>query len=418
MPVESILSILFIAAIIAGAYMAWNIGANDVANAMGTSVGSKALTITGAIIIAAVFEFSGAFFVGSRVTKTISKNIIDLDAVSSEPVVFAAGMLAALLAAALWLNLASRLGWPVSTTHSIVGAVIGFGTVMGGFAAVNWGQAGKIAMSWVVSPVCGALLAIVVYLTLVTPIYRSKDPVKRLRATVPVATGLVFFMLSLAMVYKGLKNLHLDLELGNAVVIAAVIGLIAYGIGHIIIVRRPMENSDDVRHKLKIVEPVFAILQIITASYMAFAHGANDVANAIGPLAAVVNVVQTGSVGGEVDVPVWVLVLGGTGIVVGLGTYGYRVMKTIGEKITAITPSRGFAAEFGCATTVLICSKMGLPISTTHTLVGAVIGVGLVRGLRGLDLKVVRDIGLSWLYTIPFTAVLTILLFLLFRKLI
>lgn len=411
----SIETILLILAVIAGAYMAWNIGANDVANAMGTSVGSKALTLMGAVVIAGIFEFAGAFFVGSRVTNTISKNIIDLDVLRAlNPdfmLLFAAGMVAALFAAGIWLNIASRLGWPVSTTHSIVGAVIGFGIVMGGLSAINWVQAGKIAASWVISPVSGALLSVVIYLTLVTPIYQSTDPITRLRRTVPLAAAMVFFLLSLSMVYKGLKNLHLELEIGEALIISAVVGAVAYGIAHIFMVRRKLDVALAKNDSQKLIEPIFAVLQVITASYMAFAHGANDVANAIGPLAAVVNVVKHGDIGSEVPVPLWVLALGGVGIVIGLATYGYRVMATIGKKITTITPSRGFAAEFGCATTVLICSKMGLPISTTHTLVGAVIGVGLVRGLRGIDLQVVKNIALSWLYTIPFTAVLTILIF-------
>lgn len=416
----SIETILLILAVIAGAYMAWNIGANDVANAMGTSVGSKAITLMGAVVIAGIFEFAGAFFVGSRVTKTISKNIIDLDVIRGlDPdfmMLFAAGMVSALFAAAIWLNIASRLGWPVSTTHSIIGAVIGFGLVMGGMSAINWGQAAKIAASWVISPVSGALLSVAIYLTLVTPIYQSPDPIMRLRRTVPLAAALVFFLLSLSMVYKGLKNLHLDLPLGEAIMISAMVGCVAYGIAHIIMVRRKLDVALAKSNSQKLIEPIFAVLQVITASYMAFAHGANDVANAIGPLAAVVNVVTRGDISSEVPVPMWVLALGGVGIVIGLATYGYRVMATIGEKITTITPSRGFAAEFGCATTVLICSKMGLPISTTHTLVGAVIGVGLVRGLRGIDLQVVKNIALSWLYTIPFTAVLTILIFLVLRS--
>ncbi len=402
-------------AVIGGAYMAWNIGANDVANAMGTSVGSKALTLVGAVVVAAIFEFSGAFFVGGGVTKTISKGIISLDMIQGREMEFALGMVAALFAAAIWLNVASRLGWPVSTTHSIVGAVLGFGIVMGGIMAVAWHVVGTIVISWVVSPLSGAIIAVVVYSLVVLPIYRSEFPATHLKRVVPLATGMVFFLLALSMLYKGLKRLSLDLEVGQAFLMATVIGVIAAGIAHMILRRRKLENSKSLSKRIRQTEPIFAVLQVITACYMAFAHGANDVANSIGPLAAVVSVVQTGVIAKESVVPLWVLALGGVGIIIGLATYGHRVMATIGKKITSITPSRGFSAEFGAATTVLVCSKLGLPVSTTHTLVGAVVGIGFARGIRSLDMRIVRDIGVSWVVTIPFTAIITILLFLLMR---
>lgn len=408
-------TILLVMAVAFGGYMAWNIGANDVANAMGTSVGSKALTLGGAVLVAAIFEFAGAFFVGGRVTSTISKGIIDLDAIAGRAPELAVGMVATLLAAALWLNIATRLGWPVSTTHSIVGAVVGIGLLLAGVAAIEWGVIGKIVASWVISPLTGALLAVGIYLLVVLPIYRSKQPGTQLRRVVPPVTGLVFFLLALSMLYKGLKNLHLDLQFGEALVISASVGVIAAGIAFALIRRRKLENGKTILARFKQTEPVFAVLQVITACYMAFAHGANDVANSIGPLAAVVNLTQTGELAATSAVPMWVLALGGAGIVIGLATYGHRVIATIGKKITTITPSRGFSAEFGCATTVLICSKLGLPISTTHTLVGAVVGVGLARGLSGLDLRIIRDIGMSWLATIPFTAVLTVLIYLLLK---
>lgn len=405
-------------AVIGGGYMAWNIGANDVANAMGTSVGSKALTLVGAVVVAAIFEFSGAFFVGGGVTKTISKGIISLDMIQGHEMEFALGMVAALFAAAIWLNVASRLGWPVSTTHAIVGAVLGFGIVMGGIMAVSWDIVGKIVLSWVVSPLSGAIIALVIYSLVVLPIYRSEFPATHLKRVVPLATGMVFFMLALSMLYKGLKRLSLDLEVGQAFLMATVIGVIAAGIAHMILRRRKLENSKSLSKRIRQTEPIFAVLQVITACYMAFAHGANDVANSIGPLAAVVSVIQTGVIAKESPVPLWVLALGGIGIVIGLATYGHRVMATIGKKITSITPSRGFSAEFGAATTVLVCSKLGLPVSTTHTLVGAVIGIGFARGIRSLDLRIIRDIGVSWVVTIPFTAIITVLLFLLMRWLL
>jgi inorganic phosphate transporter, PiT family len=403
--------ILFIISLIAGLYMAWTIGANDVANAMGTSVGSRALTLTYAVIVAAVFEFTGAFFVGARVTSTVAEGMIDMNMLVGRETELAIGMVAALIASAIWLHFATHLGWPVSTTHSIVGGVVGFGMVAIGISGVNWPAVGRIALSWVISPVAGALLAMGIYLLVVLPIYRSDEPARKVRRIVPPAAGAVFFCLCLSMVYKGLKNLNMHLGLWQALLLALAVGLTAAGITYLLIRRRQLSDNISYFAKVKQTEPIFAILQVITASYMAFAHGANDVANAIGPLAAVTAVYHGALLGSEVTVPLWILAVGGVGIVLGLSTFGYRVIATVGRKITDITPSRGFAAEFGCATTVLVCSKMGLPISTTHTLVGAVIGVGLVRGLRSLDLRIIRDIGLSWVATIPFVAVFTILLY-------
>ena len=404
--------ILFILALAAGLYMAWTIGANDVANAMGTSVGSRALTLFYAVIVAAVFEFVGAFFVGSRVTSTVSRGMIDISLLAGRETELAMGMVAALIASAIWLHFATHLGWPVSTTHSIVGGVVGFGIIAVGFSGIHWESIGTIALSWVVSPVTGALLAMLIYLVVVMPIYRSDEPAYKVRRIVPWAAGAVFFCLSLSMVYKGLKNLHMDLHFWQALIIAVLVGLLAGAITYFLVRRRKLANNISYFAKVKQTEPIFAILQVITACYMAFAHGANDVANAIGPVAAVTSVYHGVELGSKVTVPLWILAVGGVGIVIGLATYGYRVIATVGKKITDITPSRGFAAEFGCATTVLVCSKMGLPISTTHTLVGAVIGVGLVRGLRSLDLRIIRDIALSWVATIPFVAVITVLIFL------
>ena len=397
-------TLLFVLAVVGGAYMAWTIGANDVANAMGTSVGSKALTLLGAVVVAAVFEFSGAFFVGSRVTNTISKGIISLEAIAGHETDLALGMVAALFAAAIWLTIASWRGWPDSTTHSIVGAVIGVGLIIGGIATVEWGKMVAIVLSWVVSPISGALIAVAVYLLVVLPIYRSKEPAQQLRRIVPPATGVVFFMLALAMFYKGLKNLNLDLPPAEALIMAAIVGVVAAGVAHAIMRRLRLEHGRTYKARFKQIEPVFAVLQVITACYMAFAHGANDVANSIGPLAAVVSVLQTGVISKTTSVPLWVLALGGVGIVAGLATYGHRVIATIGRKITSITPSRGFSAEFGCATTVLVCSKMGLPVSTTFVLVGAVMGVGIARGFGAIDLKVIRRILTSWVITIPVSA--------------
>jgi len=408
------MEIMFIVAIVIGFYMAWNIGANDVANAMGTSVGSKALTVRRAIILAAVFELAGAILVGTSVTDTVRKGIIDPLQFSANPQLLVYGMMAALLASALWLNLASIFGQPVSTTHSIVGAVFGFGFVAGG--AVSWGMMGKIVSSWLISPIASGVLAFYLFRFVTKKILAAAEPNRAAIKYAPFFAGVVGFMLTLSFIYKGLKNLHLDLSFGNALLISLVVGLLMGLISRKIVIKEILtRNNSSMDQEFVAVERVFVYLQIITACYVAFAHGANDVANAVGPLAAIHSVLKTGVVTMTVGVPLWIVALGGVGIVVGLATYGKNVMNTIGKKITEITPSRGFCAEFAAATTVLICSKMGIPISTTHSLVGAVIGVGMARGIGGLNINVVKSIITSWVITVPITALLTAVLYLLIQ---
>jgi PiT family inorganic phosphate transporter len=403
--------LLVVLAVLGGAYMAWTIGANDVGNAFGTSVGSKAITLLHAVLIAAVFEFAGSFLVGAHVAQTISGSIIDNHVIALEAHQLAVGMIAALIGSSLWLHFATHLGWPVSTSHAIVGAVIGLGIAMGGLAAVRWDTVGPIALSWLISPVGGALLAIAAYWGLVMPVYRSRHPVRRIRVMAPLAAGIVFFMIVLSVVFKGLENLHLDLPLLPALGAALAAAFLAWAGARFLLARRRLHEDAADFSEFKQAEPVFAVLQIITACYMSFAHGANDVANAIGPLATVVSILKTGVIVDKVPVPPALLALGGLGIVIGLATLGYRVIVTIGRKITTITPSRGFSAELGCATTVLVCSKLGLPVSTTHTIVGAVVGVGLVHGIKALDMRILRDIGGSWIATIPASALLTVMLY-------
>jgi len=397
------------------AYMAWNIGANDVANAMGTSVGSHAVSLKQAVILAAIFEFAGAFLVGGHVTNTVRKGIVSPAVFADKPEVFVLGMLAALLASGIWLNLATFLGLPVSTTHSIVGSIVGFGLVVGGVAAVNWGKLGSVVMSWVVSPLVGGLLAFLTFTFIKRTVLSSWNPVKAARRVVPILIVPVAMVLVLSMAYKGLKNLHLDVPFMQALLLAIVAGIAAYYFMKIYLNRKYAMRPRKRKDAFDQVEGLFKHLQVGTACYVAFAHGANDVANAIGPFAAIVSVFKSGSVEMEVGVPLWVLGLGGIGIVIGLGTWGYKVIETIGKKITAITPSRGFSAEFATATTVLACSKMGLPVSTSHTLVGSVIGVGLAKGLAALNLRIIRNIINSWIITVPATAVVTILIFLVLR---
>ena len=400
---------LLLFAVIACIYMACNIGANDVANAMGTSVGSKALTFKQAIIIAAVAEFIGAFFVGGHVSDTIRKGMLDPTIFEAVPYHLVYGMISALIAAALWLHIASYLGWPVSTTHSIVGGVVGFGVIAGGMDVINWGKMGQVVLSWIVSPVMGGVVAYLVFKFISTKVFSKRTPMVYAKNLLPYMVFWVFVILSNAMVYKGLKNLHLNLSFNHALVISLVVGSLAFAVTKFLVKKIPYNSSWDLQKQFYETENIFKYLQILTAFYVAFAHGSNDVANAVGPLAAVVGILKDGHVHMKVIMPTWILALGGGFIVFGLLIWGAKVMKTVGENITELTPSRGFAATFAAATVVLICSKMGLPISTTHTLVGSVIGVGMARGLPTLNLAIIKMIVISWVSTIPFTAIISML---------
>lgn len=407
-----------------GFYMAWSIGANDAANAMGTSVGSKAITFKEAVVIAAIFEFSGAILAGGGVADTMRKGIVD-PALFAELALFPAGngaeffiwgMMASLIAAAVWLHIAAYLGWPVSTTHSIVGAISGFGMVAVGVGNVEWFGLMKIAASWLTSPFIGGVLAFLVFTIIRKFIIDAKDPNKGIRIWSPILAFPVFTVLSLMIFVKGFKNIQDKIEgwgigMVETIGISAVVGVIASLILVFFLrnIRVAVDATSEEKHRT--IEKVFRYLQTITACFVAFAHGSNDVANSVGPLAAIVNTIEAGDVITKVPVPTWVLALGGVGIVVGLATYGYKVIETIGTKITEITPTRGFAAEFGAASTILVGSSLGIPLSTTHTVVGAVIGVGFARGINALDLSIIWNILKSWLYTIPFTAVLSIILY-------
>ena len=408
--------IIYIAlAALFGIFMAWGIGANDVANAMATSVGSKALTIRQAILVAAIFEFLGAVLAGGAVTSTIRKGIVDADLLAGSPELLIYGMLASLLSAGTWLLIASRKGWPVSTTHSIVGAIVGFAAVGIGIDAVQWGQIGTIVISWVVSPVTAGFIAYLIYLSVQRLILTQEDPLARAKRYVPIYIFLASFTIVLVTIVKGLKHVGLDLSLTNSYALAVAIAVAIAIVGAIAIHRIKPDPKAEKRQHFYTVERVFAVLMVVTACSMAFAHGSNDVANAIGPLAAVISVAKTGIVGAQAALPIWVLLVGGAGIVVGLATFGIHVISTVGKKITQLTPSRGFAAELAAATTIVIASGTGIPISTTHTLVGAVLGVGLARGIEAIDLRVVGRVFVSWVVTIPAGAFLSIIFFLIFR---
>ena len=447
---EPVTVLLISLALVVCAYMAWNIGANDVANAMGTSVGSRALTLKQAVVIAAIFEFAGAFFAGDAVTKTVRKGILTVpfndagvvaDTVLSQDI--ALGFIAAMMAAATWLTIATRLGLPVSTTHSIIGGIIGVGLILEvkhETSLIDWEVVQKVVMSWVASPLMGGLLAFFSYIIIKKTILDNDDPVSRSRWLAPILAFPTFFVLGLALQFKALKGFISRADSNgwidksnwlpakedgvfnpyadnawlpfNALMLAAAIGVLA-SIALYYVLRR-VDIEEEVRG-FKGVERIFVWLQIITAAYVAFAHGANDRSNAIGPMAAVWDVFSNPDMllAEEAPIPLWLVLLGSAGIAIGVMTWGWRVMETIGRKITDITPTRGFAAEFGAATTILVFSMpfLAVPVSTTHTLVGAVVGVGLAGGAKGVDFRVFGKIAASWVASVPVAAFGAVVLF-------
>ena len=485
MGVEFVLICLIL---VCGFYVAWNIGANDVANAMGTSVGSGALTLKWAVVLAAIFEFAGAYIVGSNVSKTVRKGIFDPTEIANQysaeyaPYILACGMIAALLAAGTWLLIATWMSWPVSTTHSIVGAVVGFGVLSLGYNGVKWSQVGLISAGWVISPLLSATVAYIVFGIILRTVFYKRNPVAAARLVAPRLVFILMFVMTGMTCYKGLKPMWKRLEMEpkdpsfmlSVVAVAGVLGFIGYCITKFALrntvsakadsdspVNNPMLDADisrslakTIKHlqrvknssagemqekakallsdakvmqdaaleqvttnsdsdELRQVEKIFCVLQIFTACLVAFAHGSNDVANAIGPLSAAYQAVNERIISSTSSTPNWALLLGGAGIVIGLATWGWKVIRTVGEKITELTPSRGFCAEFAAAITILFASVLpiGLPISTTHTLVGAVLGVGLARGINALNLKTMRDILAGWAITIPAGALLCMLFY-------
>jgi len=470
----SVETILLIIVLVAGLYMAWNIGANDVANAIGTSVGSGALTLKQAVIVAAILEFCGAFFFGSHVTDTVQEGIVSPSVFSKSPMIFVLGMLSALIAAGFWLQLASYFGWPVSTTHSIIGAIVGFGAVVGGIDAVQWWTVLWITSGWLLSPLLGGLLGYAIFNILRKRIFYSPCPVSAAKKLTPLIVFVFVSTLSVIMMFQGLKNLDIHLSFTQALFVSVSVGILGAIISYHLVkqIKTPdtetksipefspeaytalqkarkhlkrlrketagemayrvtllLEGVDHLANTLNkrdnvgssdyaTVEKIFGRLQIMSACTMAFAHGANDVANAIGPLSAAIVVLQTGVINiHNMPVPAWTLAMGGVGIIVGLVTWGWRVIETIGKKITELTPSRGFSAEFGAALTIVFASRLGLPVSTTHTLVGAVLGVGLARGIEALNLNTTRDIFISWIVTVPAGAAISIVCFFILKQL-
>lgn len=395
-----------------GFFVAWGMGANDVSNAMATSVGSKALTMRQALIIAVIFEFTGAYLAGGEVTATISKGMIDANIISADLLVV--GMLSSMLATGVWLLLASFNGWPVSTTHCIVGAIVGFAAVGIGVDAVQWSKVGAIASSWVFSPILSAAIAFILFRSVQKFILSADNPFESAQKYVPYYMFYAGFFVSLLVMLKGLKHIGLDLEAWESILLAILIAFIVAFFGKYLLSK--VKSSGERRaNRYADVERVFAVLMIFSACAMAFAHGSNDVSNAVGPLAAIVSTVETGHVMAQTTVPSWVLFLGACGLVIGLLTLGYKVMMTIGKKITELTPSRGFAAELAASSTVVLGSAIGMPLSTTHTLVGAILGVGLARGIGAIDLRVVGAIFTTWVVTLPAGALLSIMFFFMFK---
>ena len=379
---------------------------------MGTSVGARALTLAQAILVACIFEFAGAYLAGGEVTSTIRKGIIDPVILADSPDLLVFGMMASLLAAGTWLLIASFNGWPVSTTHSIVGAIVGFAAVGISVDAVSWSRVGSIVSSWVVSPLMAGTISFLIFRSVQNLILNTEHPFDNAKKYVPFYMFLVGFVISMVTLLKGLKHVGLSLNFEQSLTYSILIGVGIALLGTFFL--RKVENTSQVRGDVTFdgVEKVFAVLMVFTACAMAFAHGSNDVANAVGPLAAIANVVQSGGqIAAKSTMPAWILLLGGVGIILGLAMLGYKVIETVGRNITELTPSRGFAAELAAATTVVLASGTGLPISTTHTLVGAVLGVGLARGLSAIDLSVVGRIVISWVITLPVGAGLSILFF-------
>lgn len=387
-----------------GFYMAWNIGANDVANSMAPAVGAKAITIRQAVFIAGILNILGATFIGSHVTNTIRKGIVSAE-ILTDPHLAILGAFSALLAASLWLSFATWKSLPVSTTHSIVGAMIGFGIIAGGFSVIKWGKLVAVVMSWIISPFFSIIIAFIVFKIIVRLILSKKDRFKRALNLSPYFVGITLFVIILSFLYKTPIGKKLSIETPVAMVFSLILSVIFGMIGKILLYRFIKDRKPDG------TEEIFKRIQIGTCCYVALAQGANDVANAIGPLAVIYSLVKTGSVGATVPVPIFLLLFGGIGIAGGITMAGHRVMETIGTKITTLSNSRGFAVNFSAATTVLVASKMGLPVSTTHAAVGGVLGVGLARGIEAVNFSIVFKIMLYWIITVPVSALTSMAIF-------
>jgi inorganic phosphate transporter, PiT family len=390
-------------------YMAWSIGANDVSNSMSTAVGAKAITHKQAVIIAGVLVFLGAVLVGPHVSETIKSEIIKVDAIP--PNILILGFISALLAAAIWSTLSTWKEMPISTTHSIIGALMGFGIIAGGINSVNWLKIGSVAASWLLSPVFGCIIAFFVFKTIVKLIFAKEEPVGAAKIVGPVIIGITGFLVSSSLLFKTSISKNWNISDLEGLLISLAVAVIVSIIGIFLLRKIQAKKEED----YFTVENIFRKLQIATSCYVAFSIGANDVANAIGPVAGIIPLAENGTLSSTTSIPFQLLILGGIGIAIGAMTWGKRVMKTVGERITSLTNTRGFSVDFGAATTVLVASRLGMPISTSHTVVGAVIGVGLAKGLEAVDLSVIKKIVISWVLTLPIAATTSIGIFLLLK---
>lgn len=409
--------LLFIVlASVVGLWMTWGVGANDLANIMSTTMGSKALTVRQALIIAIIFEIMGAFLGGSEVSETVRGGIINLDVVAAEPHLLIYSMLSVLLAGAIWITTASFLGMPVSITQAIIGALVGVGAIAIGIHAVEWYNVIYIFISWVASPSLAGLVAFFLFISIRQVILGVEEPVKAAKHVIPVYFFLVGIVLAIMTVLKALEHFHVHLNKLSQIFIVLGTAILIVGLG-IEAMRHVHRYAKLNRHtQFQYIENLFSVLMAFTACAMVFAHGSNDVAIAVGPVISVISTVITGSPLHDGYLLSFSLLLGCLGVLLGLFMYGRKVIATVGNGITMLTPSRAFAATFAAASTVVASTTMGLPVSATQTLVGAVFGVGLARGIDALNLTVMRNIFFSWVLTIPVTAGLATGFFYLLKK--
>lgn len=395
-------------------YQAANLGANDVANSMGTSVGSKALTLKQAIIVAGILEFTGAVLFGGEVSSTLATGVVNPSAFLLKPQIFALGMVSVLISCGLWLQLATSKGWPVASSHAVVGAIAGFSWVEAGFNSVNWSNIGLISLTWLITPLVSCIFAGLFYSLIKHWIVDHPEPIQQLQEWIPWLSAAligVFGVIVLPKLSEAFTNsLGLRVPDHN---LSIFIGAIAV-IGLSLVSWRQLDRTREVDNTNypNQIEKQMARFQVLSACFVAFAHGSNDVGNAVAPLAAIAYIFGTGSIPlTNFDVPIWILVVGGAGIVTGLAIWGQNVITTVGENIIPLQPSGGFCAELATATTVLVASRIGLPVSTSHALVGAVVGIGLVEGLKSIRLLTVGSIALAWLITIPVASALSAVIF-------
>ncbi|HEI6745687.1 TPA: inorganic phosphate transporter [Legionella pneumophila] len=401
---------LLFAALILCFLMTWGVGANDLANVMSTTMGSKAVTVRQAMLIAIIFEFAGAFLGGEGVTETMRDGIINTSQLSNEPLILIEGMLCVLFACTIWMNLASYLGVPVSITNALVGSMVGFGTIVLGPDAIHWNQVARIAIGWVSSPLISGITAYALFISIQQTIFVKSNPLTKAKLYIPIYLFLIGFILSFITVFKGLNHFDIHLNLKQDLAVTLATSIIITILGMIFIKRIPEYHKIRHRERFIQVEKYFAVLMAMTACAMAFAHGSNDVALAVGPLSIVHSLVMHSNQIFDADnYPSWIILLGCVGVVTGFLMYGRKVIETVGSSITALTPSRAFAATLSAATTVVVATSTGIPVSATQTLVGAVLGVGLARGIGALNLIVIRNIFMSWVLTLPAASMLTIL---------